>query len=230
MLDALLLAAAVTLAPPPPPPPAPEPTPAGLQAPAVPPEPGGHVVDYHFFGDHNEVISRRDAKGRLVVVARDGAGGWVWTGHDRPPQVMTFKDEHGRAVTVYADHAVGRDEVERLLSHAHIEGERAREQGRLAREAGERARVEGEGIHREALESARHAVEAAGLSARDYAALGDVRSLRVLRDGAGVTVDGRTGPGFAEGPQVRALRDEVRALREELKALRAEVDRERVRR
>lgn len=220
----LLLAATAAAAPTPPAPPIAPAPPASFTAVAPPAPPA--VVD-GWDGQHQTIITRNVDGHRLTVIARE-------PGARSGQPVLSYKDAQGRDVQVYGDRAVSREEADRLLAEgraegerARAEGERAREQGRLAREAGARARVDAERIRGEAMESARRAVEAARLSSRDYADLGDVRALRVLPgDMPQVWVDGRrAGSGFAERPEVRALRDEVRALREELKSLRAELER-----
>ena len=118
IIPALLAAAAVAL------PAAAQAAPQPAPVPPEPPAAAPHVAGYHFSGDHNEVIRRRDGAGRTVVVARDGRGGWVWTGRDRPPQVLAFHDGRGRDVVVYADHPVSRDEAEALMTRTPAGDER----------------------------------------------------------------------------------------------------------
>ena len=221
IVASLLLSAAAAAAPAPPNPPAPAASYAAVASPAAP-------VDLDSWDGGRQTIITRNVDGhRVTVIARA-------PGSSPGQAVLSYRDGEGRDVQVYSDRAVSREEADRLLAdaraqgeRARAEGERAREQGRLARETGARARIDAERIRDEALDSARKAVEAARLSSRDYADLGELRALRMPPgDMPQVWVDGRrAGPGFAERPEVRALRDEVKALREELKTLRAELER-----
>lgn len=224
IIATLLAGAALQAAFPPPPPPAPPapPAPPSLAAPPAPPLPplppiadrGQQVLSFDQDGQHVTIIKRREGDGRAMVTAHSN-------------NVLTYKDEAGRSVTVFSDKPLTQADAERMerdmrakipeITAKAMADARAHAADRqiIIREARDEARAQGEAARKE------------GEKAREYAQvivkkMQDEHGNWRFDGGPPSTMVFRRGD-FPSEADIRELRDEVRALRAEMEELRAQL-------